>query len=300
MNKPNTQAVQKADDKALTEFVPFGASDSIKLSVAMVRSLIASPTKSGRLPSDGDCIKFIALCRARKLNPYEGDAFLIGYDTKDGAKFNLITAHQAFLKRAELSPEYNGMRSGIIVEREGKLVDLEGDFFLESDTVMGGWATVYFKNREHPMHKRIRLQRFNKGFGVWSEDPAGMICKCSEADALRSSFPTMLGGMYLREEVEQQAQPAKMATPVFSTPKPEVSVDEAKPEPKSDTECDGRDKVRKLCSDSGISESDLVEFLESIALADEGDTIDTLGEATIETVITQWGEFSEKIKEVCE
>ncbi len=28
-----------------------------------------------------------------------------------------------------------------------------------------------------------------------------MICKCAEADALRSSFPTMLGGLYMKEEL---------------------------------------------------------------------------------------------------
>jgi hypothetical protein len=27
-----------------------------------------------------------------------------------------------------------------------------------------------------------------------------MICKCAEADALRASFLTMLGGLYLKEE----------------------------------------------------------------------------------------------------
>jgi hypothetical protein len=114
----------------------------------------------------------------------------------------LITAHQAFLKRAELHPEYDGMESGVVVERGGEIVDIQGDFTSAGDKLLGGWARVFFHTRSHPMYKRIRLERFKKPFGIWLDDPAGMICKCAEADALRSSFPTMLGGLYLREEVD--------------------------------------------------------------------------------------------------
>lgn len=197
-----TQITKPTEDRSLTEFVPFGSEDRIKLSVNIVRSMIAVPTKSGKMPSDVECLKFVALCRARRLNPFEGDCFLLGYDGKDGRpSFSLITAHQAFLKRAELNPEFDGMKSGIIVRNEdGSLTDLESDFYTDEQQVVGGWATVYFKNRKQPMHRRLRLKRFQKSWGVWQDDPGGMICKCAEADALRSSFPTMLGGLYSREE----------------------------------------------------------------------------------------------------
>lgn len=195
----NTPATVKKE----MSFVPYGSGDQIKLSVEMVKNMIAVPTKSGKTCSDRDAMKFIMMCQAKRLNPWEGDAFLIGYDGQSGPEFSLITAHQAFLKRAELHPSYNGMRSGIIVENgNGLLIDYEGDFYREGDTVIGGWATVYFKDREYPCTRRIRLERFNKGFAQWKVDAAGMICKCAEADALRSSFPTMLGGLYMREEVD--------------------------------------------------------------------------------------------------
>ena len=165
-------------------------------------------------------------CLARRSNPLEGDSFLIGYDGKDGPTFSLITAHQAFLKRAELNPEYDGMESGVIVEQDGKLAELEGDFYSDGQIVKGGWARVHFKNRKIPMYKRVRLARFQKAFGVWQDDPGGMITKCAEADALRSSFPTMLGGLYLREEVAP-SEPSKTTTPIFSSPEPEAGIQEA-------------------------------------------------------------------------
>jgi phage recombination protein Bet len=213
----NPQAVVKKEP-ANVEYIPYGAQDKIKLSVAMVQNLIAVKTKTGKTCSDRDAIKFLAMCQAKRMNPFEGDCFLIGYDGREGPSFALVTAHQTYLKRAELHPEFDGMKSGIIVEEEGALKDLEGDFFTESQKVVGGWAIVYFKNRKNPMSKRLRLSRFHKGFGVWNDDPAGMICKCAEADALRSSFPTMLGGLYLREELEVDPKRPDFSKPLFTAP----------------------------------------------------------------------------------
>jgi phage recombination protein Bet len=198
------------------EFVPYGAQDKIKLSISIIKNLVCVKTKSGKTCSDQDAIKFMMLCSARRLNPFEGDCFLIGYDGKDGPTFSLITAHQAFLKRAELNAEYDGMKSGIIVQEGEEIKDLEGDFYLDSQKPIGGWATVLFKNRKQPMHKRIRLKRFQKAWGIWQEDAAGMVCKCAEADALRSSFPTMLGGLYLKEELAPTAP--TVSAPIFTEP----------------------------------------------------------------------------------
>lgn len=197
-----TTAIQKKEtEERSVAFVPFMGKDAITLTVAMVKSFIASPTKSGALPTDRDCIKFVMLCKARRLNPFEGDAFMIGFDDKNGPAFSIITAHQAFLKRAEVNDEYDGMESGVIVENGGQLIDRIGDFTLDGDKLLGGWARVHFKKRTHPMEKRVKLATFNKGFGRWNLDAAGMIVKCAEADALRSAFPTMLGGMYVEQEM---------------------------------------------------------------------------------------------------
>lgn len=184
------------------EYIPFGGKDKLKLSASIVRSYLCRPTRSGAMPSDQDVMKFMMLCKHRGLNPFEGDAFLVGYDAKNGPEFSLITAHQAFLKRAEVHPEYDGMESGVIVkDGNGAIVDRDGDFYLEDDLVIGGWATVFFKNRSHPMRKRIHVKNRRKGTQIWDNDTAGMICKCAEADALRASFPTLLGGMYAEGEI---------------------------------------------------------------------------------------------------
>jgi len=299
MSQTPTTAVSKKENAEVT-FVPFGASDAIKLTVGMIKTMLAVKTKSGKMPDDNDCIKFLALCQARKLNPFEGDAFLIGYDSKDGPKFNLITSIQAFLKRAEASPAYDGMESGIIVERNGKIEKIEGDFYLKGDKVLGGWATVHRKGQQFPIKKTIRLERFYKAYGIWLDDAAGMICKCAEADALRTSFPTMLGGMYLPQELEGDTP--KTTAPVFTAPEgKEEKKPKAQPEPEPVTpEPPVVADIKELCKRDGIKESDLLEFAESIALCEaDCDTIEKLSPEAVDALFNQWAEFSEKIKEVC-
>ena len=210
MSQPQPQALVSSPlQSKVVEYTPFAATDPIKLTVDMVRNFIAAPTKSGAMPTERDCVKFVMLCKSRLLNPFEGDAYLIGYDSKDGPQFSLITAHQAFLKRAEAHDEYDGMESGVIVTRQGVVEDHIGDIVYDGETLIGAWATVFFKGRSHPMKKRVKLATFNKGYSRWLVDPAGMIVKVAEADALRSSFPSLMAGMYLEHEMATTIEPEK-------------------------------------------------------------------------------------------
>lgn len=220
-------------DERIVEFMPLGCTEKIKLSVKIVQNLIAVPTRSGRTCSEREALKFIMLCTARKLNPFEGDAFLIGYDGTNGPEFSLITAHQALVKRAEVHPEFDGMSSGVIVraDENGGPIDLEGDFHLEEQPLLGAWAKVFFKTRKYPSTERIALRSFIKTTSkgeptkFWRENPAGQIVKCAEASALRKAFPTMCGGMYLREEVSLLGE----GIGVIPTPEMTVTVPESKP-----------------------------------------------------------------------
>lgn len=204
MIEPQNQLANRtpSPEGAVVEFVPFGAAESIKLTTAIVLSLVATPTRSGKLPTKEEAMKFMMLCRARHLNPFEGDAFLVGYDSQDGAKFSLLTAHQVFLKRAEASEQFEGMQSGVIVERNKEIVEEEGDFTRKGDILLGGWAKVFRKDRKMPFLRRLKLETFDSDRSRWKIDKAGMIVKCAEADALRSAFPTHLGGLYMPEERE--------------------------------------------------------------------------------------------------
>lgn len=203
------------------EFTPWGSEDVIKLSIAIIKKYIAAPAyqdKDGQkielLPDERECGKFMMLCRSRRLNPFEGDAFMVPFWNAKSARHEwaLITSHNAYLKRAETHPSFDGFESGVIVENEeGKTIELEGDYVpakWEGDkvTLTGGWCRVHFKDRKISMYRRNRLSVFQQSFGQWVKNPAGMIVKVAEADALRSAFPTLLGGLYLKEEMDIQAE----------------------------------------------------------------------------------------------
>lgn len=307
MSKPipenPTTAVTVAEDKSRNiEYVPFGAKEKIKLSVAMTKSLLAVKTKTGRTCSDADAIKFLSMCQARLLNPWEGDAFLVGYENKDNPnepKFSMITAHQAFLKRAEVNAEYDGMESGIVIEVDGQPFDRVGDFKLPNEKLLGGWARVHFKTRKHPMYKRLAMaQRKPSGYNsqFWSpEKEPEQICKCAEADALRASFPTMLGGLYLREELVPGEPVKATVTPIFDTPSARPALEEPKESPVNPVE-----DLRKLLDESEVSEEEVIGFLIAIGLAnDEHKSLDDVHKAMPESIplaIEKWEDFKDRIK----
>lgn len=191
------------------EFVPFGSDQKIKLTVSIVKSVCCTPTKSGRRCSDSDALKFMMLCQALGLNPFANDAYLVGYDSnKDGVivpTFSLITAHQALLKRAEIHPEYDGMESGIVIRNEaGTIEERQSCFIMDGEEVLGGWAKVFRKSKRPSYSKLAMSQRKPKyPSQFWEGSKAAeQIQKCAEADAMRLAFPTKIGGLFLREEMD--------------------------------------------------------------------------------------------------
>ena len=122
----------------------------------------------------------------------------------------MVTARDAFAKRAEGGPGFEGFQSGVIVLRDGKVEELEGAFFLPGDTLIGGWARVYRSDRKFPFVQRVRLEEYNTRKSTWATKPATMIQKVAEAHAFRKAFPMATAGLYTPEELpdEQGGQPA--------------------------------------------------------------------------------------------
>lgn len=208
-DKPTTEVATKPAETVIT-FVPLGEKDPIQLTVARVKAFLCTPTKSGAYPSDKDVMGFIMLCKASGLNPWVRDAYLVGYDSKDGPNFSLITAHQAFLKRGEAHGEYDGMESGVIVMAANVLTYREGDLVLPGESLIGGWARVHRRDRSHSSYDALNLSTFNTQRSRWAADPAGMIVKCAEASALRKAFPSNLAGLYLADERDRDVETTRL------------------------------------------------------------------------------------------
>ena len=194
------------DVKAVT-YVPIGEKEALTLTIGQVQKILCVKTKSGKIAGPDDIIKFMMLCKASGLNPWVNDAYLVGYDTQDGPKYQLITAHQALLKRAELSSEFDGIESGVCVTmKDGTLQERQGDLVLPGETLVGVWARVHRRDRKIPSYDSLSLKTFSTGKSRWSADPSGMIVKCAEASALRKAFPSTLAQMYCKEEMDRQLE----------------------------------------------------------------------------------------------
>ena len=205
-------------------YTPTAEGQDIFLTVALVQQHLCVPTKMGHRPGQSECVKFIMMCKARGLNPWTGDCYLLGYDSEQrGPTFSLVVAIQALLKRAELARTLEGkaafdsLESGVIVlekwtgedgQQHQQISEQPGDIVFDGQTLLGGWAKVNRTDRGKPFYQRLKLQTYVKPTQIWKQDPAGMICKDAEAAALRQAFPSDLGGMFLASEIEAFAEAA--------------------------------------------------------------------------------------------
>jgi phage recombination protein Bet len=248
-----TTITKTTADNSLTQgerqairYIPLGEKAPIELTLRMIAHDIATPTKSGQRPSEGDCLRFANLCKGRELNPWTGDCFMIGYDSQGGANFELITAYQALLKRAERSDKFDGLEGGVTVKTADGLEHRKGCLVMKGEVIVGGWAKAYRQDRRIPHEAIIDFKVYDTGRSRWKVDPAGMIAKCAKAAALREAFPNQVGGLYLQEEMDRVHDDAAAAAvimpqrieaqlvereedhaePVAATPKPK-----AKPKP---------------------------------------------------------------------
>lgn len=165
---------------------------------------------------DKDLYLFINFCRSKHLNPFIREAYLIKY--KDTSPASIVTSKDAFFKRADNLPAYDGTKSGIIVRKGSQIAYREGYCKLEGEILVGGWAEVYRKDRKMPTRVEVSMSEYvgkkhnwktgkdeiNK---MWSGKPATMITKVAEVQALRKTFPNDFGGMFAPEEMETGGQP---------------------------------------------------------------------------------------------
>jgi phage recombination protein Bet len=202
------EIVKQPEQQFTVKYTPFGEKNEITLSVDMVAKFISARTASGKVASHNDIVTFMMLCKSSGLNPWIKDAYLIGYDSKDGPTFTLIVAHQSLLKRAELSSEFDGIESGVVVIAKGsnETIQRPGTLVLPGETLVGGWAAVYRRDRSRPSSATVSLATYSTGRSRWSIDPAGMIAKVAEGSALRKAFPSTLTQCYLREEFERDLE----------------------------------------------------------------------------------------------
>lgn len=161
---------------------------------------------------------FTELCKARGLNPFLKEAYIIKYGN---APAQIIVGKDAILKRAILHPKFDGREQGIIVVNEDGVVSEKiGTFKLDSETLVGAWAKVYRKDWKYPVYITVSLDEIiqRKRDGSINAQWLSKMCMMSEkvalVRALREAFVEEMGGMY--DEVEMK--PDEHQKPLVNEP----------------------------------------------------------------------------------
>lgn len=209
--------------------------------------------KTGEHLKDEEIDLFIKTAKYRRLNPYLNELFILkkapykneyGKLVEDGAQ--IIISRQAVMMIAEEHPQYDGIEHGIVVQNQttGQIEDRVGCILLDGETLIGGWAKVYRKDRRVPFVNRISLKEYTKqkekGKGTWDKMTNTMIDKCAVVTAMRSAFPQQLGGLYTQDEVDNSnftpTEEPENKKPIIDIPVDEPNQIEKKVEEKQPVE----------------------------------------------------------------
>lgn len=180
-----------------------------------------------------DIALFMAFCKAHKLDPIgTKDAYLVGYNGRNGYQASIITSYHVFNKIACAHDTYDGIESGIIVaDPAGNIVEQPGAAFFGDMgfRLLGGWARVYDHRRSHPFYVRVALKDYDTGRSQWKSRPALMIEKVAKCQAWRGAYPE-LRDMYDSSEMGRVTDGVEEPSPAYEPPAP-VEVVDMTPEP---------------------------------------------------------------------
>ena len=173
--------------------------------------------------TDQEAFMFLQLCRAQNLNPFLKEAYLVKYGDEAAS---IITGKDTFTKRADHLPQYDGFKAGIIVLNNNQAIYREGSFSVAGEKLLGGWAEVFRKDRNHSFRNEVSLSEYERKkkdgslMSNWRTMPATMIRKVALVQSLREAFPDEFGGMYSPEEMPVDAS----ALPVYEVGRPPINV----------------------------------------------------------------------------
>lgn len=197
-----TNSISKPATAAKNEITFQANGENVKLSPATVKQYLVS---GGGAVTDQEVVMFMSLCRYQHLNPFLKEAYLVKYGSQPAT---MVTGKDVFLKRANRNPKFKGMKAGIIVQdkESGEWTEREGTFYLPSEDVVGGFASVFVEGRE-PYCATVSFGEYagRKSNGElnsqWATKPATMIRKVALVQALREAFPEDFAQLYAAEEV---------------------------------------------------------------------------------------------------
>lgn len=146
---------------------------------------------------------FAGICKRKGLDPFSKQIYFRKYNTQQGPRVTVITGIDGYRAIASRTGEYEGQTDPEWCGEDGvwtqvwlsskppvaARVGVWRRGFRQAATAIARWSEYYPSNPK---------ERF-----MWDKMPANQLAKCSEALALRKAFPDELGGLHVKEEMDQ-------------------------------------------------------------------------------------------------
>lgn len=154
-----------------------------------------------------EAMYFIGVCKARGLNPFKRDCYLIKYGSDPAA---IVTSIDYFRARAKAQPDCQGWKKGIIVKDKGGEIKYTSGLLLDGEMLLGGFFEATPKGWEEPFRLEVNLRAYikttrdGKITRFWqAENQPSQIAKVAESQGLRTLWPDEFQGLYNEAELSE-------------------------------------------------------------------------------------------------
>jgi phage recombination protein Bet len=190
----------------------------IRLSFDTVRKYLVSGR--AEFVTDQEIVLYMGMCKARGLNPFKKDCYLVKYNEKDPAA--TIVSIDFFRSRARAQPDCHGWKTGILLHNEKTGLEFrEGSLMLAGENLVGGWFKGRPGNWENDYTWTVSLAPYVKKTSegkitqFWREDNQGyMIQKVAESQGLRRLWPDEFQGLQLEDEFKALREVSEESPPL--------------------------------------------------------------------------------------
>lgn len=178
----------------------------ISLSLDIVKRYLVQGNADAVTPQE--IMYYMGICKARGLNPFKRDCYLIKYGAETAA---IVTSIDYFRARARAQKDCQGWKRGIIVKTEdGQIKDSHG-LLLDNEELLGGFFESTPKGWTESFRLEVNLRGYikttkeGKITRFWQkENQPSQIAKVAESQGLRTLWPDEFQGIYTEGEIQSE------------------------------------------------------------------------------------------------
>jgi len=227
--------------------------------IAVIKNTVAKNT------TDTELAYFLSVAKSVNLNPLNKEIWCY----KDN-KGNLLVfaGRDGFLKRAQESPNWNGMTSFEVCFNDffeieltvGKASIVHRPNFKDRGKIIGAYAIVHPKGCNLPTIEWAEFSAYDKGWNVWKDNPAAMIKKVAEAHVLKKAF----GITILQAEYDYEVKD-EIVSAVDHAPKTDLEIASKKiVDALDDYKGEDKETLKTMCAEKQQAGELTVEILQNV------------------------------------